>query len=76
MSTWIRNPRVVLAAVLVAVLVAAGFVVVKLADHIGKMMIVGYFENSTGLFEGDDVRIRGSTSARSTRSNPRRSARR
>lgn len=55
MSTWIRNPRVVLAAVLVA----AGFVVVKLADHIGKMMIVGYFENSTGLFEGDDVRIRG-----------------
>ena len=59
MSTWIRNPRVVLATVLIAVLVAAGLVAVKLADHIGKTIVIGYFDNSTGLFEGDDVRIRG-----------------
>ncbi|TPG36527.1 MCE family protein [Mycolicibacterium hodleri] len=59
MSTSIRNPRVALAAVLIAVLVAGFFVVQKVSDHIGKTMVVGYFDNSTGLFVGDDVRIRG-----------------
>ncbi|OPX10282.1 virulence factor Mce family protein [Mycobacterium sp. AT1] len=55
----IANPRGALAVTLVAVLVAAVFAVVKIADHVGKTLVVGYFDNSTGLFAGDDVRIRG-----------------
>ncbi|WP_437126145.1 MCE family protein [Mycolicibacterium frederiksbergense] len=50
-----------LAAVLVAVLAAGTMVAVKLDDHSNRMSIVGYFDNSTGLFAGDDVRIRGVT---------------
>jgi len=59
--TAIRNPRTMLAAVLVAVLAAGTMVAVKLDDHSNRMSIVGYFDNSTGLFAGDDVRIRGVT---------------
>lgn len=61
MITAIRNPRAILAAVLVAVLAAGTMVAVKLDDHSNRMSIVGYFDNSTGLFAGDDVRIRGVT---------------
>ncbi len=59
MSTWLRNPRIMLATGLIVVLIAGFFVVQRVADHIGKTMVVGYFDNSTGLFVGDDVRIRG-----------------
>lgn len=61
MITAIRSPRAMLAAVLVAVLAAGTLVAVKLDDHINRMSIVAYFDNSTGLFVGDDVRIRGVT---------------
>lgn len=61
MITAIRSPRAILAAVLVAVLAAGTLVAVKVDDHINRMSIVGYFDNSTGLFAGDDVRIRGVT---------------
>lgn len=47
-------------AVLLAVLLIAGFVVVFLAnDRIGKNVVTAYFENSNGLFAGDDVRVLG-----------------
>lgn len=59
MTTWIRRPRVVLAIALIAALVAAGFLAVAVTERIGRTIVVGYFDNSTGLFEGDDVRIRG-----------------
>lgn len=59
MTTWIRNPRILLALGVVAALVAGYFVVQKVNDHIGKTVVVGYFDNSTGLFVGDDVRVRG-----------------
>lgn len=59
MITGIRSPRAILAAVLVAVLAAGALVAVKVDNHINKMMVVGYFDNSTGLFAGDDVLIRG-----------------
>lgn len=61
MITAIQSPRAMLAAVLVAVLAAGTLVAVKLDDHINRMSIVAYFDNSTGLFVGDDVRIRGVT---------------
>ncbi|WNG79828.1 MCE family protein [Mycobacterium sp. ITM-2016-00316] len=56
-----RSPRAMLAVVLVAVLAAGTLVAVKLDDHINRMSIIAYFDNSTGLFVGDDVRIRGVT---------------
>ncbi len=59
MRKLITNPRAALAVVLIGAVIAGVFVVVKVGDHIGKTVVVGYFDNSTGLFPGDDVRIRG-----------------
>jgi phospholipid/cholesterol/gamma-HCH transport system substrate-binding protein len=50
--------RTALAALLIAVLAAAVFVIAQPAS-VGKTRIVGYFENTNGLFPGDDVRILG-----------------
>lgn len=59
MSVKLRRARIVLAAVL-AVTMAAGLVVlVRNADRVGKTWVTAYFENSNGLFAGDDVRILG-----------------
>ncbi|MDV6979063.1 virulence factor Mce family protein, partial [Mycobacterium intracellulare] len=52
-------PRVVVATVLVLVLAAGLVVVTRATDRIGRTTVVAYFENSTGLFPGDDVLIRG-----------------
>ncbi|MDT5133058.1 MAG: phospholipid/cholesterol/gamma-HCH transport system substrate-binding protein [Mycobacterium sp.] len=57
--TRLRNARVVLAAVLVVVLVASVFVAVRAAGQVARTRVVAYFDNSTGLFRGDDVRILG-----------------
>jgi phospholipid/cholesterol/gamma-HCH transport system substrate-binding protein len=51
--------RTVLAAILSLVLVAGVFVAVRSYGRIGRTTVIGYFDNSTGLFPGDDVRIRG-----------------
>jgi phospholipid/cholesterol/gamma-HCH transport system substrate-binding protein len=59
MIGWFRKPRVLLATALVTALIAAVLVVVKVNDRISRTEVVGYFDNSTGLFVGDDVRIRG-----------------
>ncbi|MGW0161696.1 virulence factor Mce family protein [Mycobacterium sp. NPDC003323] len=59
MTTWIRKPRVLLGVGLVVALVAAGYLAVAITERFGRTTVVGYFDNSTGLFEGDDVRIRG-----------------
>ncbi|MDZ7886999.1 MAG: virulence factor Mce family protein [Mycobacterium sp.] len=56
-----RSPRTILAVVLVAVLAAGTLVAVTVDNHLNRMSIVAYFDNSTGLFVGDDVRIRGVT---------------
>lgn len=53
------NPRSLLAAVLTVTLVAGCLVAMRFHDNVGKVVVVGYFDNSTGLFPGDDVRIRG-----------------
>ncbi|BBX27003.1 MCE family protein [Mycolicibacterium alvei] len=54
-----RRARVGLATLL-AVLVAAGIVVVtQTQERINRVNVVGYFANSNGIFPGDDVRVLG-----------------
>jgi phospholipid/cholesterol/gamma-HCH transport system substrate-binding protein len=58
MTTWWRNRRV-LAAVLVVVLAGGITAAVRFTNHLDENVIVAYFENSNGLFPGDDVRVLG-----------------
>jgi phospholipid/cholesterol/gamma-HCH transport system substrate-binding protein len=55
----LRRARVVLATTLIVVLVAGLFVAMRAAGEAARTIVVGYFENSNGVFSGDDVRIRG-----------------
>jgi phospholipid/cholesterol/gamma-HCH transport system substrate-binding protein len=55
----LRRARVVLATTLVVVLVAGLFVATRAAGEAARTIVVGYFDNSNGVFSGDDVRIRG-----------------
>jgi len=55
----LRNARFVLATTLVLVLVAGVVVAMRAADKEAQTTVVGYFDNSNGVFVGDDVRIRG-----------------
>jgi phospholipid/cholesterol/gamma-HCH transport system substrate-binding protein len=62
MSTrWIhtRWTPIALAAVLVVVLAGGGYVLVRSVEQVNRTNVVAYFENSNGIFVGDDVRIRG-----------------
>jgi phospholipid/cholesterol/gamma-HCH transport system substrate-binding protein len=54
-----RAVRLGLAAVLVAVITGAGFIIAHAARQAGRVHVVAYFDNSNGVFAGDDVRIRG-----------------
>ncbi|MGB5795274.1 MAG: virulence factor Mce family protein [Mycolicibacter algericus] len=54
----IRNPRVGVALVLVAILVAAGWLL-NSATATGRTHVVAYFDNSSGIFVGDEIRILG-----------------
>ena len=51
--------RKVLATTLVLVFVAGVCVALRTSEHVTRTMVVGYFDNSTGVFPGDDVRILG-----------------
>jgi phospholipid/cholesterol/gamma-HCH transport system substrate-binding protein len=57
--TRLRQARLVLATTLVLVLVAGVVVAMRAADEDARTIVVGYFDNSNGVFPGDDVRIRG-----------------
>lgn len=57
--TKLRQARAVLATILVLVLAAGLFVAIRATGQTARTVVVGYFENSSGLFPGDDVRIRG-----------------
>ncbi|HEU4362272.1 MAG TPA: virulence factor Mce family protein [Mycobacterium sp.] len=59
MIGWLRKHRVVSVAALALVVVIGGFAVVRGLDRITRTTVVGYFDNSSGVFPGDDVRIRG-----------------
>jgi phospholipid/cholesterol/gamma-HCH transport system substrate-binding protein len=55
----LRRARVVLATTLIVVLVAGLFVAMRAAGEAARTVVVAYFDNSNGVFSGDDVRIRG-----------------
>jgi phospholipid/cholesterol/gamma-HCH transport system substrate-binding protein len=55
----LRRARAVLATTLVLVFVAGLFVAMRAADQTARTIVVAYFDNSNGVFAGDDVRIRG-----------------
>lgn len=57
MST--RNRRLGLAAALVLVLIAGFVVVLRTGTGVGRTHLVAYFDNSNGIFVGDEVRIVG-----------------
>jgi phospholipid/cholesterol/gamma-HCH transport system substrate-binding protein len=58
--TWLRNnSRLVLASTLVLMLVGGLFAAMRVSDQVAHTLVVGYFDNSNGVFPGDDVRIRG-----------------
>lgn len=59
MTTRLRRPRSVLGTVLALILVAGVVVAMRATDRSERNQVVAYFENSNGLFAGDDVRIRG-----------------
>jgi phospholipid/cholesterol/gamma-HCH transport system substrate-binding protein len=57
--TRLRQARVVLATTLIVLLVAGLFVAMRAAGEAARTIVVAYFDNSNGVFSGDDVRIRG-----------------
>jgi phospholipid/cholesterol/gamma-HCH transport system substrate-binding protein len=54
-----RNATIALAVVLTLALVGGVVVAVRSVARIGRTQIVAYFDNSNGLFKGDEVRILG-----------------
>lgn len=55
----VRRGRLVLAGVLVLMLGTGLPFALRGFDRISHITVIGYFDNSNGLFPGDDVRIRG-----------------
>lgn len=54
-----RNAKAGLAVVLAVVLIAGILAVVRSTSGIGRTTVVGYFDNSNGIYVGDHVVIRG-----------------
>jgi phospholipid/cholesterol/gamma-HCH transport system substrate-binding protein len=54
-----RNMRPWVAAALIVVLVAGVIVLLRTTKTINRTNVVAYFENSNGIYVGDDVRILG-----------------
>jgi phospholipid/cholesterol/gamma-HCH transport system substrate-binding protein len=54
-----RNARIGLAVAFAVALIAGVVVVAPTASAIGRNHIVAYFDNSNGLFAGDEVRVLG-----------------
>ena len=54
-----RNAKIDLAVALVLVLIGGIVTVVGTANGFGRTNVVGYFANSTGIYNGDDVVILG-----------------
>jgi phospholipid/cholesterol/gamma-HCH transport system substrate-binding protein len=59
MSQRLRRARSVLATALALVLAAGVIVAMRTTGEAARTIVVAYFDNSTGVFAGDDVRIRG-----------------
>jgi phospholipid/cholesterol/gamma-HCH transport system substrate-binding protein len=54
-----RNARTLVAVALALLLVAGVAVLFRTSDKINRTNVVGYFQNSNGIYVGDDVRILG-----------------
>jgi phospholipid/cholesterol/gamma-HCH transport system substrate-binding protein len=54
-----RNAKIGVAIALVLVLIGGVVTVVGMASGVGRANVVGYFANSTGIYNGDDVVILG-----------------
>jgi phospholipid/cholesterol/gamma-HCH transport system substrate-binding protein len=54
-----RNPRTWVAVILALLLAAGVFVVTRATETINRTNVVAYFENTDGIYVGDDVRILG-----------------
>ena len=54
-----KNPRTWVGLVLVALLVVGVAILVRTTDKVNRINVVGYFDNSNGIYVGDDVRILG-----------------
>lgn len=59
MTARLRRARSVLATTLALVFVAGVIVAMRTAGETERTVVVAYFDNSSGLFAGDDIRIRG-----------------
>ncbi|MHA3021763.1 MCE family protein [Mycobacterium sp. BMJ-28] len=56
-----RLAKIALATVLIATVAGAGYVLIHSFQKAHRNQVVAYFDNSNGVFVGDDVRIRGVT---------------
>ncbi len=65
-----RNPRTWMAVALVLLLGAGVFVLTRASETINRTNVVAYFENSNGIYVGDDVRILGVNVGRITSIEP------
>ncbi|MCV7032305.1 MCE family protein [Mycobacterium sherrisii] len=54
-----RTARIGLATVLALCLIGGGIVAVRATAMIGRHHIVAYFDNSNGIFRGDEIRVLG-----------------
>ncbi|MBB5168318.1 virulence factor Mce family protein [Mycobacterium sp. AZCC_0083] len=54
-----RLARIVLAVVLVGIVAGGGYLIVRAHQQVDHVEVTAYFDNSNGVFAGDDVRIRG-----------------
>ena len=54
-----KNPRNLVAIALAVLLVAGIAVLVRTTDKVNRVNVVAYFDNSNGVYVGDDVRILG-----------------
>lgn len=70
MIARLRAPRVLLAAALAVILIAGLLAVARLGGAASRITVVGYFDNSIGLYVGDDVRIRGVSVGKITKIQP------
>ena len=59
MRRWLPPSRSVLAMTLIGLLVAGIFATERISDQNARTTVVAYFDNSTGLYVGDDIRVRG-----------------
>jgi phospholipid/cholesterol/gamma-HCH transport system substrate-binding protein len=54
-----RIAKIVLAAVLVGIVASGGYLLVRQHQQAEHVEVTAYFDNSNGVFAGDNVRIRG-----------------